>query len=266
MRLLIVIPPCFGPDTVGLDHELLRMVRARREEPDRLDIIACPDGTRHLLDTLGPIEARIRHPVAEGDPQFLGFACHGLLRDNRGRYGYYGHVEDDIVVTDPIFFAKRRAFDCRFGPDALLQPTRYETDPAGPMCGLYVDWRLAERVTVPYQDLREQPELALPFADETILYERTPYPSAGCFFLDDTQLAAWAGGDDFLDRDVSYPSPLDSAVTLSVMKQFRIYKPVPAQAAFLEVMHASPRWIGAMDKDVGARAISKTYGERLHEK
>jgi hypothetical protein len=38
-------------------------------------------------------------------------------------------------------------------------------------------------------------------------------------------------------------SPLDSAVTLSVMKTFLVYKPVLEQAWFLEVLHASPRWI-----------------------
>jgi hypothetical protein len=45
---------------------------------------------------------------------------------------------------------------------------------------------------------------------------------------------------------VSYLSPLDSAVTLSVMKTFRIYKPVLDQAGFLEVLHASPRSIGSV--------------------
>jgi hypothetical protein len=82
------------------------------------------------------------------------------------------------------------------------------------------------------------------FLEAAVRFERTPYPSAGCFFLNAQQLAIWADGPHFLDGDVSYLSPLDSAVTLSVMKTFRIYKTVLDHAWFLEVLHASPRWIG----------------------
>lgn len=83
----------------------------------------------------------------------------------------------------------------------------------------------------------------MPFIDETIVFERTSYPSAGCFFLNAEQLRTWVDAPAFRDRDTSYMSPLDSAATLSIMKTFRIYKPVLDQASFLEVLHASPRWV-----------------------
>jgi hypothetical protein len=35
-----------------------------------------------------------------------------------------------------------------------------------------------------------------------------------------------------------------------VMKTFRIYKPVLDQAWFLEVLHASPRWIDGASRQV----------------
>jgi hypothetical protein len=52
-----------------------------------------------------------------------------LLRDSGGGYDYYGYVEDDIVVVDPMFLHKRRLFDRTFGPYALLQPNRYRLPP-----------------------------------------------------------------------------------------------------------------------------------------
>lgn len=168
------------------------------------------------------------------------------MRDHKGRYDYYGFVEDDIVLVDPLFLRKRRLFDRAFGPQALLQPNRYEASPVGPVHKLYVDYRIAPRVTERYQNIKDTPRLELPFLDDTIGFERTPYPSAGCFFLNGEQLGIWAGGPHFLDGDTSYMSALDSAVTLSVMKTFRIYKPVLDQAWFLEVLHASPRWIGSV--------------------
>lgn len=68
--------------------------------------------------------------------------------------------------------------------------------------------------------------------------------------MNDEQLSIFADNPHFLDGDVSYLSPLDSAVTLSVMKTFRVYKPVLEQAWFLEVLHASPRWIGSVTQMV----------------
>jgi hypothetical protein len=88
----------------------------------------------------------------------------------------------------------------------------------------------------------------MPFLDESVIFERASYPSAGCFFLNDEQLSILVDSPHFLDGDVSYLSPLDSAVTLSVMKTFRIYKPALDQAWFLEVLHASPRWIGSVTR------------------
>jgi hypothetical protein len=108
---------------------------------------------------------------------------------------------------------------------------------------LYVDYHLSPAVTQRYQDTAREPRLEMPFLDETVAFERTSYPSAGCFFLSADQLVQWVHAPAFLDGDISYLGPLDSAATLSVVKTFRVYKPVLEQAWFLEVMHASPRWI-----------------------
>jgi hypothetical protein len=211
-----------------------------------LDVVVCTTGDAHLLDAAPSLATLYRHYRSTVEPQKLGFECHRLLRDARGRYDYYAYVEDDIVITDPLFFRKRRLFDQAFGPAALLQPNRYEVRSDGPVHKLYVDYRIRPQLTAAHQRLEEEPTLALPFLDDTIRFERTPYPSAGCFFLNDEQLRQWVDGPAFLDGDVSYLSPLDSAATLSVMKSFRIYKPVLDQAWFLEVLHASPRWIASV--------------------
>jgi hypothetical protein len=124
-------------------------------------------------------------------------------------------------------------------PEALLQPNRYEARPDGAVQKLYVDYHLTPARTAGYQNLADRPRLELPFLDGTVAFERSAYPSAGCFFLNADQLAIWAQSPAFLDGDVSYLSPLDSAATLSIMKTFRIYKPVLDQASFLKVLHAS---------------------------
>jgi hypothetical protein len=235
-----------GGSTYGLDHGRRTAWPMTQQAPHALDIILVTTGESHLAAELAPLRRMFRHHPTDAEPQMLGFECHKLLREARGAYDYYGYVEDDIVLTDPLFLRKRRLFDERFGPGALLQPNRYEATPLPPVTKLYVDYRLAPQVTARYQDITDQPRLEMPFLDDVIAFERTSYPSAGCFFLNDAQLGAWSESRHFLDGDVSYLSPLDSAVTLSVMKTFRVYKPVLDQAWFLEVLHASPRWIGSV--------------------
>jgi hypothetical protein len=235
-----------GTATYGLDHH--GRVSTQMAPPHALDIIVCTTGATHLLSDCGAISPLFHRRETNVDPLLLGFECHKVLREARGDYDYYGYVEDDIVLTDPLFFAKRQLFDSQFGPGALLQPHRYEASPVAPVNKLYVDYRLNPRVTAGYQDIAEQAKLEMPFLSSTVRFERTPYPSAGCFFLNDQQLAAWTDSPHFLDGDVSYLSPGDSAVTLSVMKTFRIYKAVLDHAWFLEVLHASPRWIGSANQ------------------
>lgn len=235
-----------GASTYGLDHGGRTAWPMMLDVSHALDIVVVTTGQSHLLGELPPLGRMFRQHVTSSDPLMLGFECHKLLRDARGTYDYYAYVEDDIVLTDPLFLRKRRLFDEKFGPEALLQPNRYETSPVPPVTKLYVDYRLDSHVTAAYQDVTEVPYLDLPFLDTTIVFERTTYPSAGCFFLNDAQLELLANSPYFLDGDTSYLSPLDSAVTLSVMKAFRIYKPALDQAWFLEVLHASPRWIGSL--------------------
>ncbi len=235
-----------GAGTFGLDHGQRTAWPMAQSAPHTLDLVIVTTGNAHLMAELAPLRTLFRHHGTGADPLMLGFECHKMLRDAAGAYDYYGYVEDDIVVIDPLLLRKRRLFDQHFGPQALLQPNRYESSPIGPVHKLYVDYRLDPRVTARYQDLTDAPRLELPFLDEIIAFERTSYPSAGCFFLNDAQLSILAVSPHFLDGDVSYLSPLDSAVTLSVMKTFRVYKPVLDQAWFLEVLHASPRWIGSV--------------------
>ncbi len=236
----------FGSRLYGLDHQDAAAWQVAPSVRHDIDVVILTTGDDHVLGEVPWLKPLHRHHPVTIDPKMLGFECHRLLREAAGRYDYYGYVEDDIGVTDPLFFRKRRLFDNLFGPRALLQPNRYELRPAGPVQKLYVDYHLRPGLTAPYQDIAEKPRLHMPFVDETILFERTSYPSAGCFFLNAEQLEMWSKGPHFLDGDTSYLSPLDSAVTLSIMKTFRVYKPVLDQAWFLEVQHLSPRWINGV--------------------
>jgi hypothetical protein len=56
-------------------------------------------------------------------------------------------------------------------------------------------------------------------------------------------MEAWARRPDFLDRDIGFVGPLESAATLGIMRAFRIYKAAPESAGFLEIEHHGTSYI-----------------------
>ncbi|WP_146210762.1 hypothetical protein [Azospirillum sp. TSO35-2] len=247
----------YGNRVAGLDHWRKVAWQAASPHSCEVDVVVCTLGDDHLLDALeiSPVLYR-RVKINDGfSPSQLGFTAHMVMREFAGRYDWYCYVEDDVVMTDPLFFRKRALFDAEFGPEALLQPNRFENNsPFG--YKVYPDYILGSPWTKPFQDLSDRPDLTLEFLGEPVRFERTSYPSAGSFFLNAAQLERWLSHPAFLDMDESFLGPLDSAGILSVMKTFRVYKPVLDHAPFLEVKHGSPRWaptVGLEDRPVIAR-------------
>src|SRR5262249_7675420 len=161
---------------------------------------------------------------------------------------------DDIAIFDPMFFQKRRAFDSNFPAHALLQPNRYAVRPDSAIQKLYVDYRISSRVTSGYQNLEDTPLLRLPLMNEAFEFARTRDPCAGCFLLSAAQLVLGVHSPAYAAGDIWYVGPLHSAATLSIIKSFRVYKPVLKQAWFLEVLHTSPRWIPFVSQQVQLRS------------
>jgi hypothetical protein len=64
-------------------------------------------------------------------------------------------------------------------------------------------------------------------------------------------MAQWANQTYFLDRDISFVGPLESAATLGIMKTFRIYKTSPEQASFLEIQHFGTGFLRLIGGQVG---------------
>jgi hypothetical protein len=119
----------------------------------------------------------------------------------------------------------------------LLQPNRYEVSPQGAVFKAYIDGDLVAGATAKFQKVEEQPQLVGKIMEQPISFERTLNPHSGCYFLNAEQMAHWAKQSHFLDRDTSFVGPLESAATLGIMRTFRVYKPIPAYANFLEIQH-----------------------------
>jgi hypothetical protein len=209
----------------------------------RLDIVVCTTRGRHLLPRLSlPPDSFLHHPT-NAEPLLLGFECHAALHERIGDYDYYCYFEDDLVITDPWLFAKLSWFRDQVGPEALLLPNRFEVARQGVARKAYLDGDLAPEVTAPFQDRSAWRELRASFLGVDARFVRPLNPHSGCFFLGLDQMRHWALRPDFLDRDCGFIGPLESAASLGVMRAFRVYKPAPEVASFLEIAHFGTAFI-----------------------
>jgi hypothetical protein len=236
----------YGPAQYLIDHATRSALPANQQTLGRVDVIVCAAGDDHLLDRLPLPAGSFTHRRADGPPRLLGFECHAVLRDRLGDYDYFAYLEDDLIARDPWLFVKLGWFTAVLGDGVLLQPNRYEVGPLGLVHKAYIDGDLAAEVTAPYQNIEEAPVATGRLLGTTVTFHRTTNPHAGCFFLNARQMETWARQPYFLDRDTSFIGPLESAATLGIMRTFRVYKPAPESAGFLEIEHFGTSFLGQL--------------------
>jgi hypothetical protein len=236
----------YGPAQCIIEHVTRVARNANERTAGKIDIVVCTTGNDHLLGQLALPAGSYIHRPSDCAPKLLGFECHAALKDGIGEYDYYAYLEDDMISRDPWLFVKLGWFTGQLGDEVLLQPNRYEVGPLGLVHKAYIDGRLASEATAPFQDVAVNPVVTSRLLDTTVTFERARNPHAGCFFLNARQMEAWAQRAYFLDRDTSFIGPLESAATLGIMKTFRIYKPAPDCAAFLEIEHFGTSFIGQL--------------------
>jgi hypothetical protein len=223
---------------------------ANQPQDIQLDIIICTTQNCHLLEQLTLPSHFYYHYPTQAEPLLLGFECQAVLKDNLGKYDYYCFLEDDLIIHDPWFFVKLNWFTKQAGNLSLLQPNRYEVSLNNLTDKAYIDGDLLPRVTAPFQNIQEKPELKGKIMGIPITFCRALNPHSGCYFLNANQMAYWAKQKHFLDRDTSFVSPLESAATLSIMKTFRIYKTVAQEANFLEIQHFGTGFISLIGRTI----------------
>ena len=219
-----------------------------------IDVVLVTSDDQHLAQDL---PQHLFTQIATDVPaRHLGFACHGIMREQAGNYDYFAYLEDDIVVTDPLFFAKLTWFSRQFGYSALLQPNRYELAPNLETMKLYVDGDTTDlALPARYQDTAIRPRLLAEAFGRSFLFERVNNVHAGCFFLNAPQLARVAASPKFGKPTAELYGPLESAATLMIMRTFEVYKPARENAGFLELQHVGSRFLTAEPFKAAQQAV-----------
>ncbi|MEZ4617792.1 MAG: hypothetical protein R2867_20095 [Caldilineaceae bacterium] len=213
---------------------------ANQAAPVTMDIVICTCRDLHLLDQLVLPPDLYTHQRIDCEPLQLGFECHTVLRERLGDYDLYGYMEDDLILHDPNFFHKLCYFTQRVGVDHVLQPNRFER--YGSMSAfkkVYIDFAFdspeAFAARNPMPIVLEQ----LGWETEFCIADNA---HAGAFFLTQAQMAHWTKQAYFGDRAATYVGPLESAATLGLLRTFKVYKPAPRNANFLEIEHYGQIW------------------------
>jgi hypothetical protein len=224
-------------------------IQHRRTEPanslasHQIDIIICTTGMNHILSELPILKNLYQHQTTNVEPLLLGFECHRVLAEHLGNYDYYCFLEDDLIIRDSLFFEKLNQFNRLTQVQDLLHPNRYEVSARPPFYKAYVDGDIRPGATSAFQQVENQPLIQAQLMGLPLQFRRPLNPHSGCFFLNQEQMTYWAHQSHFLDRDVRFVSPLESAATLGIMKTFRVYKPAQAYANFFEIQHFDNRFI-----------------------
>ena len=227
----------------------LRMHAANADLSATITIALCTTGDSHLVPELEGCP--FNHIRTNAEPVYLGFECHKLLRSGLGRYDWFAYLEDDLRLTDGLFFRKLAWFNGTFGDQAVLQPNRFEIVGEPAPYKLYIDGNLADpSITPALQRIEEERHVEATALGQRIAFQRIDNPHSGCFFLNAAQFARWAEQPDFAVPSARLFGPLESAASLGIAQYFRVYKPARENAAFLEVEHLDRRFLGRMFEPV----------------
>lgn len=226
-------------------------IDVNQSSKNQLDVIICTANQKHILEHLNVPENFYKQVNNDlENPKLLGFECQKVLKENLGKYDYYCFLEDDLIIHDSLFFEKIKWFNQRTEYINLLQPNRYETSVNGKVLKSYVDGNINPKATANYQKVREYTHMHTNFLGQNVVFQRPLNPHSGCFFLSQQQMEHWANQPYFLDMDVSFISPLESSASLGIMKAFRLYKPSPQNANFLELQHYGDGFLGLIGNQV----------------
>lgn len=239
---LTALHQLFGKSQLTTDYAKRLCLPANQSDDTEINIVICTTKGYHILEQV-PLPSHLwTHHATNAEPMLLGFECQALLRDCVGEYDYYCFMEDDLIVHDPWFFIKLNWFTQETGDRNLLQPNRYEGSLDNRIRKTYIDGDLVPQVTAKFQDIGDRPQLTGQVMGKPVTFRRPLNPHSGCYFLNARQMTYWARQPYFLDRDTRFVGPLESAATLGIMRTFRIYKPAPPNANFLEIQHFGSVW------------------------
>lgn len=229
-----------------IEHWPARADRLQRLMALELDIHVFSDGEHQLDDVLSLFSGRIhQHTVALENPRHLPLAARDWLIQTHAEADLLFYLEDDLVITDPLFIDKQRWFLERTNHQLVLMPHRVEPTLHAADAQLLVDGPLRpeflQQFCTPQKQAvkgRFDPE------SEEVSFDISNNPHAGCFLISQQQAKGLEGQN--LPRD-GFVGPLETAATLTVLAHFPVLKPSTGHQRFLQIEHGHPSFLSYLN-------------------
>jgi hypothetical protein len=205
-----------------------------------VEVIVVTTATDHLIADIGDSARLVQHVVADVEPRNLGFTAHRIMSDGVGQYDHYGYLEDDLILHDPLLFAKQDWFASNFGSVALLAPTRYE---ASGGLKVHPDGPLPDSATADLEQPVGHDQLEGDWFGLHLSFHRPSNPHSACFFVDNAGLERLSTHPRFGVPNTSFVGPLETAATGPIAETFCVYKSSSPCSNFLEVEHQGSRYL-----------------------
>ena len=212
--------------------------------PLEVEVHVFTDGSHRLEEVLQLFGGQIQvHSLDLEDPRQLPLACRDHLVAAEPRADLSLYLEDDLVLSDPLFFDKQRWFLERSGGRAVLMPHRYELIPGGGGRRLLIDGPLRPGFIGRFCQPKDAVASARFLDGQQVSFDRTANPHSGLFCVNSEQIHALR--QQTLPRQ-GFVTPLETAATLTVLQHFAVLKPALAHRAFLWVEHGHPSFLGTL--------------------
>ena len=213
--------------------------------------LSAPDGVELTIQLFTPPGANLADALPEDpdlkrvDPGVSDYTQVPLvasrhLLEQADDYDLVGYIEDDLLLTDPEFFAKILYLDRYSDGRYAFMPHRCEHipaqgdvilsgDPDGGRPDLF--WDTGETISIPW-----------PLGNRR--FYRATNPHSGCYFLSRRQALTvkdfWVQKNWCPNWNLS--GPLEQACSGMLLPVMRLMKPVPEHYRFLMVRHQDSLW------------------------
>ena len=218
----------------------------QRVERIEVDIHVWTNGVDCLQEVLELYADRIRvHSVSLENPKLLPIHARDWLIQQDPIADLNLYLEDDIVISDPLFLDKQMWFLERTNHKAVLMPHRFEPHPTDPEARFLLDGPLPDRLIKPFCNPQRGVASGRFRTDlDPVSFDQSANPHSGCFVVDAEQIRYLR--QQTLPQD-GFVSPLETAATLTVLQHFLTLKPSEGHQRFLMVEHGHPSFLSCLE-------------------
>ncbi len=214
----------------------------------KLEVVVVVHQNACLLDVIAPLVPQVRvlrHDL--DDPRLLGLAARDWLISHPLPADLNLYLEDDLVISDPLFLDKILWMAQHSNDKCVLLPHRYElTRRLDLPPRLLIDGAIDHDEIAAWHRPSEGIVIGKFRGQQGLQFDCPSNPHSGFFGITSSQLNVLSRRE--LPRG-GFVGPLETAATYTVGCAFLLLKPALVNRNFLMIEHGHPSYLGYLNPD-----------------